>query len=235
MISLRKKIVAGIGLLIAHSVCAMEQQGPLGQSVSPDTLGSFSNAAATGWDLVAAGFAKVRTTAINAYSDDAAFAKLGFPPTNDVNNAELAKFKAVSERYNQAILKNTHFADEQFSLDDQFINRRFDFLKRAINAMPDRIDGVELAGFCLEHYEKVMNSFMVSRIVTFVHSKKESSEQVAQKLSHLAEVTDSGLLRSLLENSGIKRNSVEQDQHKKEKSVEQEQKENKEEKNQDQQ
>lgn len=238
MVNLRKKIIVGVFFLIMQDVCAMEQQGQHGaldQYISPETLGSFSSVASNGWSLVATGFAKATTTAINAYSDDAAFAKLGFPPTNDVNKAELLKFKAVSDRHSQAILAHANIADERFTIDDQFLNRRFEFLKRAINAIPGRVDGVELAGFCLEHYSPVMNSFMVSRLVTFVQSKKESSEQVAQKLSYLAESADSSILRSILEGSGIKRNSVEQDQYVEEKLVEEEQKENKEEKNQDQQ
>lgn len=240
MTGLRKKMIAIMGFLVVQVVCGMEQQiqpvqqGGLGQYISPETLGSISNVAATGWSMVTTGFTKATVTAINAYSDEAAFAKLGFPPTNSVNMAELLKFKAVSERHREAILANAHIAEEQFSLDDQFLNRRFEFLKRAIHAMPERVDGVELAGFCLEHYGAVMNSFMISRMVTFVQSKKESSEQVAQKLSHLVEVTDSALLRSVLENSGIKRNSVEQGQYKEEKLAK-EQEENKEEKDQDKQ
>src|SRR5579863_4428342 len=44
------------------------------------------------------------TTATIAASDDAAFAKLGFPLDNDVNRAELAKYKAIVARHNSDIM-----------------------------------------------------------------------------------------------------------------------------------
>ena len=221
MVLFRKKMIVSLSLLIVQGLFSMDRQiekveeGVLGHYVSSETLGSFSTAAVNGWTMVTTSFAKATTTAINAYSDDAAFAKLGFPQTNDVNAAELLKFKAVSERYNQAILVSAHIHNEQFDRDDQFIDRRFEFLKRAINAMPIRGDGVELAIFCLEHYEKVMNSFMISRLVTFVQNKKEVSAQVAQvlneKLSHLVKFTDNTVVLSVLNSSGSRRNSIEQE------------------------
>jgi hypothetical protein len=221
MADLRKKMIAGVSLLIAQGVCGMEQQiqpvqpGSLSQYVSPETLGIFSNVAATGWGMVATGFTKATTTAINALSDDAAFAKLGYPPTSTVNASELDKFKGISERHMGAILANGTMAEE-FRLDEQFLNRRIEFLKRAIHAVPGRVDGVELAAFCLEHYQGIMNSFMVARMATFIKSKEEVSRQVSQKLNSLGDSSDSSLLRSVLQGSG-----VEQDEQKEEKNDDQ--------------
>jgi hypothetical protein len=213
--SLHKKIMVSISMVFLQNVSAMEPGSylPLATYV-PAGATELANSA---WAMLATNLSSAATTVTNKVSDHAAFAKLGFPPSA-VNNAELLKCKAIQKRHAQAIIDGK--ADEEFFSDAAYLNRRQEYVKRAINALPTYPQAVELAIFCLNNHQQVMNSFDIARMVTFVQSKKQSSEekvqQLSTELSQLVVSADNSLLASVLQGSGLQRNNNEQRVEKKE-------------------
>src|SRR5947207_7004039 len=103
MIKINKKIIImSVSMLCVMQAYAMEKQNAEEQNAI-DLYNNgwltgtdlFYQAARAGVNLVADGANSLWETATVATSDIKKLSKLGYPPTNEVNNAELAKFVTV--------------------------------------------------------------------------------------------------------------------------------------------
>ncbi len=121
-------------------------------------------------------------TATNYLSDDAAFAKLGFPDDNAKNKAELAKFFTVKKRHREEILSNK-VTSENFANDLQFLERRRGYCYRLVNAVSTHAEGIKLAFFAVQNYLSVMNEFDKMRLTTFIAMKQKSAQQQSTAIS----------------------------------------------------
>ena len=205
--SISNKIITSVFCMIVTTAClAMERSQSLviveKSSPEPYTfyIPSFSDMSvslATNWD-------SFRSTVTNSISDDAAFRKLGWPPTDQIACEELAKSKEIYKRVNDSIQKRIPYST--FLEDYNAINRRTLYCQRALQALSDRPDGVALAMFCMKHHQELMNAFDLSRFLLFVNEKQEKTKHgtqvVDRELSQLKIVPqDNELLNNLFKQS----------------------------------
>jgi hypothetical protein len=171
---------------------------PQGMLASWTGLAQVANA---GLSLLSTNTTSLVTTVTNYMSDDAAFAKLGFPPKGAVNEAELAKYKGVIVRHNNDTLNNA-WSSEQFKNDVAFLNRRQGYVKRAVEALENYADGFNLATFILTNYNDVMTTFEKTRVAQFLLISKKSAEVAIYNVNQLSNDNIHGnLIESILNSS----------------------------------
>jgi hypothetical protein len=223
----KKIIIMSFSMLCVMQTYAMDKLGGDDQGLQQTgALALYSNGwipssdlisklVGVGLNVITANANSAYVTATNYISNDAALAKLGYPPTNDVNNAELAKSIAILQRHRQDIAAN-NIISADFKNDADFINRRQGYIQRALTLLLDRQDGVELAAFCLKNYQSVMNSFEIARFFNFVQSKKESSanraDAIAAEVNSLLVSEDSPMLRSAMQQLQFSGSAAQQNQ-----------------------
>jgi len=165
----------------------------LSQSPQQSGWGGYVTAAFNGiCDRAANGLKSATDTVTNKVSDEAAFKKLGWPPSDTTAEAELNTCLANYATFKTLTLNFECFQQEYVEL-EAFINRRRDYLRRAIIAFPtlDKgIDGTEGTGFathCLKHHICIMHSFEEGRIRAFLGKKQRASKNVDQMISQALE------------------------------------------------
>ena len=195
-------IIYVVFIIISTNALAMDSSGS--EKSSPEqlmfylpSLTEMSESLVTNWN-------SLKSTVTNSVSDDAAFRKLGWPPSDPIAQEELRKSKAIYARVNFSI--QNHAQHETFLEDCSAINRRTAYCQRALGALPYHSDGVGLAMFCLNNHQVLMNPFDLSRFLLFVNERqlktKQGARVVDQELSKLKIVPkDNKLLNNLLKQS----------------------------------
>jgi len=135
-------------------------------------------------------------TVNNYISDDAGLLKVGYPPTTEQACKELSKWQEISHRYLKAITAYQKYPG--FENDKAFVGRRESFIKRAIALVPNRTDGVDIAHWCLKHFQLVMNQFDQAILATFIKAQTERSQQrtlaLQNQLKDILGVVDNSVL-----------------------------------------
>jgi hypothetical protein len=199
------------------SAMELEKSKKMNESPSRNSPGLFEyigNCAVSGYNTVN-----------NYLSEEAAFKKLGWPPSDVVAQKELKDTLAIYQKFNNAAKNNQMYAE--FENDNETINNRRYYCQQVLTALHRHPQAVELALFCLQHHKPAMNFFDLTRFGTFVKKELEKSQKVGaefSKLTILPEETNQ-LLDQLYEQTlAVKNHSKDAGQQKEEELKKKEQK-----------
>lgn len=151
---------------------------PLLQKSSPDTSG-YTLSLPTLTSL-SNNLNSLRNTVNNYVWDDSAFKKIGWPLSDEFAQQQLIETQNVYTRMNNHL--KTGIMYDEFKNDSDAISRRNGYLQRVLYALENHPQGVELALFCLEHHEQVMNTFDKTRFLLFVEGKKATITQETRRV-----------------------------------------------------
>ncbi len=175
--SINKTIVYLFAMAISVTLSAMELQN------SQELTTSQSRQSPGLMQYVGSCLSSSYNTVNNYLSDEAAFIKLGWPPSNIDAQKELKDTLIIYQKVNNAVQNNLFY--QEFENDYITINNRQGYCQRVLKALSKHPQAVELALFCLKHHKPAMNFFDLTRFGTFVKKELEKSQKVGAEFSKL--------------------------------------------------
>jgi hypothetical protein len=198
------RVVMGILFLMdVHQICGMDQkpmvivqnQQNMGLSSSDSSSSLSQSPGATGrpymnaalggiCEYAASSLKSFTETVNNKLSDEAAFKKLGWPRSDTKAEAELQTCINNYEFF-EKLISNLEYSSTEYSNLESYINRRREYLKRVMVALPTFINSIEFATHCLEFHLRIMHGFEEKFFRTFLTKRQQAVQLSTLKLIEL--------------------------------------------------